>query len=337
MTAPTAIQGSDLADELRLRRAVVGLWAVVLVFVAITAFRSWQVGIPPRDPGGQWGRTRIAITLGVAIALAVGDATWRVRSPRLVVDELRRRWPRRRIVLVVAGLAAYHVTYFCYHQLKSWNAFRTVQDRPLEAFDVWVFGDSPAELLHQALGVGVAHHLLVTIYESFPTLVAAAFVAPLVLSTRLHRGYVAIATFVWVWILGVGCYYLIPSLGPFHENPAAFTALPDGVVRQTQATYLAQRAHLLADPQANDAYAQIGAFASLHVGVTTVILIVAIYFRLRWISVTLSGYLIGTCLATVYLGWHFVSDDVAGLLIAVLAFGLALRTVGPAPDRSGGG
>lgn len=331
-------------QELRERvttRWSVRLWVVVLAFAAVTALRSWQVGVPPRDPGGEFLLVRVAITLAVAIVLALADGVRRAprgaRTPRHVVAALRVRWTRQRTGLVLGGLAAYHTTYFCYHQLKSWNAFRPIHDDALGAFDRWLFGAAPASLLHEALGVGVADRVLVLIYESFPALVAVAFVAPLVLATRIRQGYVAITTFVWVWILGVCCYYLIPSLGPFHQDPGAFTALPDDVVRHTQAVYLAERAHLLADPQAHGAIAQIGAFASLHVGVTCVILLVARYFRLRRTTWALAAYLVGTCLATVYLGWHFVSDDVAGLAIAYLAFVLAQATIGadppaPAPD-----
>lgn len=312
------------------------LWIIVVVFAGITALRSWQVGVPPRDPGGEFLRVRVAITLAVAIMLALADGLRRTppgaRNPQGLVATLRNRWTRERLSLVLGGLAAYHATYFCYHQLKSWNAFRTIHDDALGSFDHWLFGDSPASLLHQLLGVGLADRALVVVYESFPTLVALAFVAPLVLAPSIREGYVAITAFVWVWILGVSCYYLIPSLGPFHQDPAAFTALPDDVVRHTQAAYLTERAHLLAAPGAHGAIAQIGAFASLHVAVTCVILLTARHFRLRRTTWAMGAHLIGTCLATVYLGWHFVSDDIAGLAIAYLAFALARVTIGADQD-----
>ena len=40
------------------------------------------------------------------------------------------------------------------------------------------------------------------------------------------------------------------------------------MIQDTQARYLGQRAYLLAHPAASDAFAQISAFASLHVAVT---------------------------------------------------------------------
>jgi membrane-associated phospholipid phosphatase len=96
---------------------------------------------------------------------------------------------------------------------------------------------------------------------------------------------------------------------------------------------------MLADPQASDAFAQISAVASLHVGVTTVIWLMARHYGLRKTSRVLGIFLIGTILATVYLGWHFFVDDVAGLAKGFAACWLGARTVYPRGrvDDSGSG
>ena len=140
--------------------------------------------------------------------------------------------------------------------------------------------------------------------------------------------WVGIAAFVWVWILGTACYYLIPSLGPFHFDPEVFAGLPQTGIQATQALYLEQREHLLANPHAPDAFAQVSAFASLHVGVTATVLGLAWWHRRRRTTAVLAVFLAGTMLATVYLGWHFAVDVPAGLAIATLAWWLAPRTVG---------
>ena len=128
------------------------------------------------------------------------------------------------------------------------------------------------------------------IYESFSTLVTVAVVASMVFPTRIREGYVFIASALWVWILGVGSYYLIPSLGPFDSDPAASSPdLPHTMVQDTQARYMGQRAHLLAHPQAGDAFAQVSAFASLHVAVTCLLLLMARYYGLRRTSYALGG------------------------------------------------
>ncbi len=82
---------------------------------------------------------------------------------------------------------------------------------------------------------------------------------------------------------------------------------------------MAQRAYLLAHPHAPNAFAQVAAFASLHVGVTATILGLAWWHRLRRTTIACGVFLLGTVVATVYLGWHFAVDDAAGLGIAALA------------------
>nr|WP_246416683.1 phosphatase PAP2 family protein [Nocardioides luti] len=200
----------------------------------------------------------------------------------------------------------------------------------LLGWDRWLFlGHSPAVLLHDLLGQHVAAYVLMVVYESFSWLATVSFVAAITLTTRVRDGYVFIASAVWVWILGVGSYYLIPSLGPFHSAPQDFAGLPHTMIQDTQARYVAQRAHLLAHPAASDSFAQISAFASLHVAVTTVLLLMARYYGLRRTARAMTVFLGGTLLATVYLGWHFAVDDLAGLVLAFVAVGLGRLTIYP--------
>lgn len=322
------------ASPLPVPRWLLRMWAIALVFAAVTLWRSSVVGIPVRDPGGEIFRVRIAITAGTFVVLALLDAVRRVprgqRAPRSVLETLRRRWPARRLLVAAAALLAYHVVYASYHNLKSWDVLNAPRDHALTRVDRALFlGHSPAVLLHSVLGEHWSAYVLVVVYESFPTLVSIAFVAAVVGVDRLRDGAVFLASATWVWILGVATYYLVPSLGPFDDRPQDFAGLPHTIVTTTQATYMEQRAHLLADPSAHDAFAQVSAFASLHVGVTTVIVLMAVYYRLRRTAVVLTGYLALTVVATIYLGWHFVVDDVAGLAIGIAAVGLGILTIYP--------
>jgi hypothetical protein len=313
---------------------VIRVWVVVAAFVAVTVWRSVDVGIPLRDPGGEILRSRVAITVGTFVVLALLDAVRRTprgrRRSRDVLTILRRRWPGRRLALAAGGLLAYHLVYFSYHNLKSWDVLNAPRDDLLTRVDRALFlGHSPAVLLHSLLGEHAAAYVLVFVYESFPTLVSISFVAAVVLCDRLRDGYVFLASMIWVWILGVGTYYLIPSLGPFANVPQDFAGLPRTIVTDTQATYLAQRAHLLADPTAHDAFAQVSAFASLHVGVTTVIVLMLAYYRRRRAAAVMTAYLGLTVVATIYLGWHFAVDDIAGLAIGLAAVVLGRLTIYP--------
>jgi hypothetical protein len=294
----------------------VRLWAVVAVFVAVGVARSVQVGIPFRDPGGAFLVTRVALTLAIFVGLVAVDGLLRTRRPRTaraVWTTVRARWTPRRLALAWAALLAYHATYFTYHNLKSWDVLEAPRDALLTAWDQWLFlGHSPAVLLHDLLGQHAAAWVLMVWYETFPTLVVVAFPAAVVLPTRMRDAYAAIAAFVWTWILGTATYYAIPSLGPFHAEPGDFAGLPHMMIQDTQARYLAQRDHLLAHPQAADAFAQVSAFASLHVAMTAAILGLAWWHRLRRTTIVLAVFLAGTMVATVYLGWHFAVDLPAG-------------------------
>jgi membrane-associated phospholipid phosphatase len=310
------------------------VWLVVGLFAAVTLVESARVGIALRDPHGSILRGRVALSLVLFVALAVVDAVVRAgrrgRTVQGVLEVLQRRWPRERLVLALGALAAYHLVYFCYHNLKSWDVLNRNQDHMLGRWDHSLFlGHSPAVLLHEVLGQHVAAYVLMAVYESFSTLVSVSVVAAVVLVDRIRDGYVFIASALWVWILGVGSYYLIPSLGPFHSAPGDFAGLPHTMIQDTQARYLAQRAHLLAHPQASDSFAQISAFASLHVAVTCLILLMARYYRLRRTSLALLVFLLLTMVATVYLGWHFAVDDIAGVLIAYVSVWLGRRMVYP--------
>ncbi|MCL2541865.1 MAG: phosphatase PAP2 family protein [Nocardioidaceae bacterium] len=315
-----------------LKRQVIGLWVVVLCFIAVGIARSIQVGIPFRDPGGDYLRGRIAETVGFFIALVLVDGLLRTRgrrAPRAVLTTIRQRWTPKRIGLAWVALIAYHLTYFTYHNLKSWDVFLTNRDKMLLSWDkALFFGHSPAVLLHDLFGEHLAAHVFMVWYETFPVIVLVAFPAAIVLPRRLRDGYADIASFAWIWILGTITYYAIPSLGPFEVAPKEFAGLPHSMIQTTQAAYLAQRNFLLAHPHSPHGWAQISAFASLHVGVTTVIFGLAVRHRLRIPSILLGVFLVGTMLATVYLGWHFAVDIPAGLVIGALSLWLGPRTVG---------
>ena len=310
---------------------------MVVVFGAVAVWRSVDVGIGFRDPHGAILRSRIALTAGIFIALSAVDASLRAGRPwavRRVFRMWRARWTFRRLTLSASALLAYHLVYFGYHNLKSWVVFLPNRDAMMVRLDRWLFlGHSPAVLLHDLLGQNVAPYVLMVVYESFSTMMDIGFVGAVAFANRVRDGYVFIASAMWVWILGVGSYYLIPTLGPFHGAPSDFAGLPHTLIQDTQAKYMAQRAFLLAHPHVPTAFAQVAAFASLHCAVSCLLLLMARYYRLRRLSRFLAVWLVGVVVATIYLGWHFAVDDVAGIAIAVIGVFLGTRMVYPRGDQ----
>jgi hypothetical protein len=306
--------------------------ALVVVFAAIAIFRSHQVDVPFRDPHGKLFSHKILSTVETLLLFVAIDIVvrwWRGRQQgRSLWRAARERWTPYRIGMIALALLAYQVVYLCYRNLKSWDVFLAPQDDMLQRWDEWLFlGHSPAVLLHDLLGQDVSARLLTDLYEAFSMLVTIALVAALAFTPTVRSAYVFVVSAIWAWIIGVGSYYLIPSLGPFHAAPEEFAGLTRTSIQETQATYVEQRAHLLANPQAHDAFAQISAFASLHCALTFLIFLMARFYGLRVLSWAVGVFLVGTLLATVYLGWHFAVDDIAGLAIAWVAVQLGKLTV----------
>jgi hypothetical protein len=300
---------------------VLRVLGVVLVFFLVAVARSRQVDIPFRDPHGKLFTDKIqstAQTLVLFVLIDIGVRWFRGRRDGATLwRTARTRWTPYRIGMIALALLAYQVVYLSYRNLKSWDVFRPSQDPMLQRWDKALFlGHSPAVLLHDLLGRDVAARFLAQWYESFTLVITVALVAAMAFTPTVRSAYVFVVSAMWAWIIGVGSYYLIPSLGPFHAAPEEFSGLTRTSIQRTQEAYVVQRDHLLAHPQAHDAFAQISAFASLHCALTCLVFLMARYYGLRRLSWAAGVFLAGTVLATVYLGWHFAVDDVAGIAIA---------------------
>ena len=76
-------------------------------------------------------------------------------------------------------------------------------------------------------------------------------------------------------------------------------------------------------------------FASLHVAITLMLALVGHYtLRTRAFRIALWAYAGITLVSTTYFGWHYVTDDIAGAAIAVIAFYVAGYGTGQSFDRS---
>jgi hypothetical protein len=306
--------------------------ALVVAFAIVAWARSRQVDVPFKDPHGKLFRAKLPDTAEFLLVAVVIDVVVRWlrgrRGGATLWSTVRTRWTPYRVAMILAGLVAYFVVYLCYRNLKSWDVFNTPKDDMLLRWDRWLFfGHSPAVLLHDLLGRDLAARLLTDLYESFSWLVTIALVAALAFTPTVRQAFVFVTAAMWAWVLGVGSYYLIPSLGPFNAAPEEFAGLTRTSIQTTQDAYLAQRDHLLAHPHASDAFAQISAFASLHCALSCLVFLMARYYGLRLVSWAAGLFLLGTLIATVYLGWHFAVDDVAGVALAWVAVQLGKLTV----------
>jgi membrane-associated phospholipid phosphatase len=318
--------------EKSLGRTVVLIWGTVLVFGVITLLWSAHVDVPMRDPHGKMFARKLLGAVVLFAVLAVVDVAirwWRTGHTRAaLIAVVRRRLAPRRLALVLAGLVAYHLIYICYRNLKSWDAFQAPHDAWMLAFDKAVlFGHSPAVLLHDLLGEHAAAYPLAFAYQIFTYVCTAAVVGSLAFLDSMRKAHVMLVAAMWTWILGTASYYLIPTLGPVFSVPQEFAGLPHTSVTSMVIDDAKDRAFFLADPQNPKAFVGVSAFASLHVGFTTTVLLMAVYLRKRLLAWLLALYLLVVMVATLYFGWHFLLDLVGGLALAAASVLIGHLTV----------
>jgi membrane-associated phospholipid phosphatase len=105
-------------------------------------------------------------------------------------------------------------------------------------------------------------------------------------------------------------------------------------VTDLQASLLEKRAAFLANPAAPGAAQSIGAFASLHTAIwTTIVLATHLLGAPRRVRALVWALAVLTVVATVYFGWHYLLDDAAGVLIALVAVAVAALLTGLRPAR----
>lgn len=333
------------------RHAWVLLVANAVVMSALAIICSRSLGYPLRDPDGFLGPAWVRLPLLVVLAFfadLVPRTVWRARGKPQDLKKhaeliVREHWTRDRIQLVVIGLVCFYATYVSYRNLKNFLPFIRSQDgdplhydRVLHNMDRWLlFGHDPASVSHQLLGTGSSAYVLSWIYLIFLPLVPVAVIAWVVWSRNVSFGYWFVTADCLAWSLGTLSYYLIPTLGPNFQYPFLYADLPDTGVASLQDSLKYGREALHYEPFLNGVQSVAG-FASLHVGITLMMALVAQYtVRHRIIKLVLWVYVVLVTISTTYFGWHYIADDVAGAVIALVAFYLGALATGQKFDRRG--
>ncbi|HLN76192.1 MAG TPA: phosphatase PAP2 family protein [Nocardioidaceae bacterium] len=320
---------------------------VALMTGALAVIASQSLGLPIRDPDGFLGPAWIRLpllVLGAFLADVVPRSAWRSRGnlsqfrneARTIV---REHWTRERMTLVVIGLVSFYVTYVGYRNLKNFLPFirEGTLDPVLKNIDEAIFfGGDPAIFLHTVLGEGVSAHVLSYVYLIFLPFVPISVTAWLVWSRNISFGYWYVTSQCLAWALGTASYYAVPSLGPAFYYVWLYSGLENTGVTQLQDALSYGRSEVLFDPFNADGVQSVAGFASLHVAITLLAALVAHYtVRHAWIRWGLWIYVGITLIATIYFGWHYISDDIAGAFIAVVSVYLGGLATGQKFDRHG--
>ena len=329
------------------RRAYVLLIGVTATMGALAIAAALHLDRSLVDPEGflgpAWLRGPLLI-LGAFLLDMLPRTLWYSRlDPRKMAPIARERWrthwTRERWTLVVLGVICFYATYVFYRNLKSFLPLLLGDDkydRELHLLDRVIFlGHEPATVLHTLFGTGISAHFLSTIYLWFLPLVPLALTAWLIWSTNLTFGYWFATSQCLCWSLGTASYYALPTLGPGFAYSWLYRDLPETGSGALMDGLFYGRKGVLRDG-VEGAVQSVAGFASLHVAVTLLVALMVQYTLqtrvLHWIF--WANFAI-TVIATLYFGWHYVADDIAGVVIALVSFYLGGLASGQRFDRHG--
>jgi PAP2 superfamily len=313
------------------RRAQALLIGVAVVMGLLAVVTSLIIDKRLVDPDGFLGPSWVRLPgmlVGAFLIDIVPRVIWaagtnRAQMREVARERVRTHWNRERITLVVVGLVSFYVTYVSYRNLKSFLPFVLGDDkfdRALHQLDRWLFsGNEPAIILHNLLGAGFTAHTLSFIYLWFLPLVPLMLIGWLTWSERVSFGYWFVSAQVLAWTLGTLSYYLLPTQGPGFFYPWLYEDLADtGTTTLMDSLSFGRKVVFrrgIEDVQS------VAGFASLHTAITLLFALMAQYtIQKRWVHWLVWINFGLTIIATLYFGWHYIADDIGGIVIALVSF-----------------
>lgn len=329
------------------RRAYVVLIGIAVVMSVAAVVVSLAVGQGLKDPDGSLGPSYVRLplmVLGAFLLDVVPRSLWRSRLqltsfPSVALALVKEHWTLDRVKLLVIGLVGFYLTYVSYRNLKNFlpRVNDSLHDPALHAIDrALTFGHEPAVLLHQLLGDNLAAQFLALVYLLFLPVSPFSLIAFLVWSRNISYGYWYATAQCLAWLLGTVSYYVLPTLGPAFWYVWLYKPLAHTDVADMQHSLFYSRADVLYTPLTTNSIQSVAGFASLHVGIIlTLALVVQFTVRHAWARRTMWLYFVLTVVSTLYFGWHYIADDVAGALIAFVSVYVGGRATGQKFGRWG--
>jgi hypothetical protein len=302
-----------------------------LALVAMIAHESlFLVGGVLRTVSGLVLAIGTQALLGIGVRLLIAFA----RRDRRYLRRIRqRRWMLDLVRLVIANA----LMIFGYGWLKlSVPLLRGANyDAALWELDrIFFLGVSPSEFfLNLFAGAGVLPAVDWSYANIFyaSLLVAMAFF----LSHRSSGIRIAFANGnTALWVAGVWLYFLVPSLGPAYRFPEIWFQHSAGlpITQNLQAILMRNWQTVLRSWEAGQLTGRvslalgIAAFPSLHVAFQTYAFF---WMRRLWLSgqIVFAVFALVIFLGSMITGWHYLVDGLAGLVMAFLAYRVAIRPV----------
>lgn len=327
---------------MRVSRLGFTCWLAALTLIAALGVAAYT-GVPFRDPDTATGPTYVRLPVILLAALLIdviprilhrSRGRWDLLGTAREVIRERLAWTNMQFTLI--GLVAWYTTYASIRNLKGFVPFVShhVYDANLERLDrALMLGHDPAVLLHHLLGTGIAAHVLSFFYIGWIVLLPFSLAVALVWHRKTFVSSWWVTAVAVDWVLGVATNFALPTVGPIYADPQGFSNLATTPTSNLQDSMWAERMEVLANPEAAGVVQNIAAFPSLHVAIAATACFVAHWAGFHTLlRVSLWIFLGITSIATVYFGWHYVSDVVAGLLIGVAGAWIGAIATGHNPN-----
>lgn len=188
-------------------------------------------------------------------------------------------------------------------------------DPYLADFESALFGGDPWRFLHRLPEPAGAAIDLVYQYWFWSILTGLAFIAAQRPSPHKTQAVVA---FFLLWALGSITQFALPSAGPVYFERLGFGPRFADLEIPRLAKLGSDLLWYVHQTQSSGVGVGISAMPSMHVATTSWLVLAFPRWRLA-----LSLYWLVIFVGSIYLGWHYAVDGVAGLLLALLAWRLA--------------
>ena len=258
-------------------------------------------------------------------------------------------WGRARVITLTAALWAVYRMYPCrvtfflrigaQMALLSWwypdtyeiNRMFPNLDHLFAAWEQNLFGCQPALLFSQALPSYFFSEMMDLGYASYFPMIA--FVTLFYFFTRyeeFHReAFVVLASFFLFYVV----FIFVPVVGPtFYYQAVGVDEIAKGIFPDLGLYFNNHQDCLPSPGDVNGLFYHLvesakqagerptAAFPSSHVGCSTVLMLLALHTKKRWLVLTLLPFYVLLCFATVYIQAHYAIDAIAGLVTGTLFY-----------------
>lgn len=260
-------------------------------------------------------------------------------------------WERLRIVAIMAALwLVYRMvpcrfTRFCrittlmatlswwYPDTYEMNRILPNLDHVFAAKEQWLFGCQPALLFSQKFPHVIVSELMNLGYTSYFPLIALVtlFFFLFRYEQYMRATFIILASFFAYYTI----FIFLPVAGPQYYYPAVgLDQIAQGVFPNVQDYFMNMREALATPGDPDGVFYQMvvdahragerptAAFPSSHVGVSTILMLLAWQTRNRRFFWLLMPFYVLLCLSTVYIYAHYAIDVIAGWVSALLLFPL---------------